>query len=65
MASPLDKLFEKWRDEDQESEVHALATKVVNKEVSINTIDDFLKRMKINDIIRKRRLAYQQTIMWS
>lgn len=63
--SPLDKLKNQWKEQDDNSRLHAIATEVVNGEtVRLCQLNDD-EVGKVNSIIRSRKIAYQQVIMWS
>ena len=62
--SPLDRLFYKWQQEDNEDSTKALATSVVKKERKLENLPESQRR-KVETIIDERKRALDQTIMWS
>ena len=62
--SPLDRLFSKFKDEDDNDRICELSTKVVSDSIDINSLSE-ADRNKVMDVIRKRKIAVDQVIMWS
>ncbi len=60
----LDRLLSKFKDEDDNDRICELSTKVVSDSIDINSLSE-ADRNKVRDVIRKRKIAVDQVIMWS
>ena len=58
----LERLYKRFAQKDAASPDHALATKVVNG-MPVGDVDAN-KRQRVLSIIKWRKIAVQQTIMW-
>ena len=62
--NPLDRLYRRFSKEDKSDPLKALATEVVNNRQSLEELEEG-EKTKVREIIRNRKRAIDQTIMWS